>query len=203
MEADFSMKSSNSRIPEGLWFESGGTSRSKEEYMIYLIPGNPSLISFYEPFLSTLFDLLRTDVKNEAHPFHVGGFTLAGFGSGRQTELGNLKLPAGLRDQIRYTEELIKLGLDTHTYQDAVSKEQRGPKIILIGHSVGTYIALEILRRRAQGQNDLSKLNLVGAILLFPTVSEIAKSSRGLIATVCPDHSCHKIGSTKQLTFCM
>ena len=203
MEADFSMKSSDTRIPEGLWFEPGRTSRSKDEYLIYLIPGNPSLMSFYEPFLSTLFDLLSTGVKNEAHQFHVGGFSLAGFGSGQETEVGKLKLPAGLRDQIRYSEELVKLALNIHTDQDAVAEKQPRPKIILIGHSVGAYIALEVLRRRAQGQNDLSHLNVVGAILLFPTVTEIAQSTRGVISTVCPGYSCHRIGGTVKLTFCI
>ncbi|QSS55664.1 esterase/lipase superfamily domain-containing protein [Histoplasma capsulatum var. duboisii H88] len=66
-----------------------------------------------------------------------------------------------------------------------------GVKVILIGHSVGAYIAMEILRRHREGirQNGAfadtgvagigATMDIVGGILLFPTVVDIAQSSSG------------------------
>lgn len=71
-----------------------------------------------------------------------------------------------------------------------------GVKVILIGHSVGAYIAMEILRRHREGikQKGASAdtggagigatMDIVGGILLFPTVVDIAQSSSGRKLTV-------------------
>lgn len=71
-----------------------------------------------------------------------------------------------------------------------------GIKVILIGHSVGAYIAMEILRRHREcikqkgasadtgGPGIGASVNIVGGILLFPTVVDIAQSSSGRKLTV-------------------
>ncbi|KZF19146.1 hypothetical protein L228DRAFT_251239 [Xylona heveae TC161] len=61
-------------------------------------------------------------------------------------------------------------------------------KVILVGHSVGSYILLEILRRHKAAQP--AGIDIVGGILLFPTVTHIAKSPSGV-----------KIGSVLQLQY--
>ncbi|KAK7524252.1 hypothetical protein IWZ03DRAFT_20863 [Phyllosticta citriasiana] len=63
------------------------------------------------------------------------------------------------------------------------------PNIILVGHSVGAYIAMEIMRRwrenltvngSKEGEEDEEpKGKIAGAICLFPTVTHIAKSDSG------------------------
>lgn len=75
------------------------------------------------------------------------------------------------------------------------------PKVIIVGHSVGAYIAMEILRRhreRIQLQGHLNEhdddedaqierkidMHIVGEVLLFPTIVDIAKSSAGAKLTV-------------------
>jgi alpha-beta hydrolase superfamily lysophospholipase len=67
-------------------------------------------------------------------------------------------------------------------------KEQgaKDVRVILVGHSVGAYISLEIIRRlRAQGMagDDFEK-RVVGAVGLFPTVVDIARSESGMKAAV-------------------
>lgn len=176
---------SPTKTHEKIWFEP----QPKEEhdgskFVIYLIPGNPCLISYYEPFLSTLFSLLNDGPNVGTFSAHVGGYTLPGFESEPVDQSSGITLPASLKSQIRNTEDLIKVGLDNHIHQDAANKSSRPPKVILIAHSVGAYIALEILRRRTQGQNDLSKVNIAGAVLLCPTVVNIAQSAHGAIAIV-------------------
>ncbi|KAJ0294557.1 hypothetical protein COL922a_014166, partial [Colletotrichum nupharicola] len=62
------------------------------------------------------------------------------------------------------------------------SMTKSGPKVILIGHSVGTYMAMEILRRHRETHSEKSEqqnFDIVGGILLFPTVKDIAASPSG------------------------
>jgi len=66
-------------------------------------------------------------------------------------------------------------------------------KVILIGHSVGAYIAMEILRRHreeekmgdGEAEEEEGPFDIIGAVLLFPTVIDIAKSAAGKRLTVC------------------
>ncbi|KAJ5637178.1 hypothetical protein N7490_007057 [Penicillium lividum] len=67
-------------------------------------------------------------------------------------------------------------------------------KVILIGHSVGAYIAMEVLRRHREGIPDIescvseaffsstssgSSFDIIGGVMLFPTVKDIAHSPSG------------------------
>ncbi|KAI9714866.1 MAG: hypothetical protein M1820_000155 [Bogoriella megaspora] len=165
---------------QGLWFRP----RLKEpvdgdKYMIYMIPGNPCLMTFYGPFLSTLFSLLDSEASSRKFSAHVGGYTLPGFESTTGSRMGGVELPASLRSQVRHTEELIKLGHNNIVRQNTSSHDDRPPKVILIAHSVGAYIALEILRRRVQGQNDMLKIDIVGGVFVCPTIVDIAQSPQG------------------------
>ena len=185
MELEPLIEESPTKTAEGIWFEP----QLKEEYdggeyVIYMIPGNPCLMTYYEPFLSTLFSLLNDGASFRTFSAHVGGYTLPGFESEPVRQISGVTLPASLRSQVRNTEELIKIGLDNHIHQNAANKSTRPPKIILIAHSVGAYIALEILRRRAQGQNDLSKVDIIGGVFICPTVVDIAQSTHGAIVNV-------------------
>ncbi|KAH0542266.1 hypothetical protein FGG08_003293 [Glutinoglossum americanum] len=182
MDLEPLVKVSPTKTAEEIWFEP----RPKEEhdgseYVVYLIPGNPCLISYYEPFLSTLFDLLNDGENGRTLPAHVGGYTLPGFEPDPVAQMSGITLPASLRSQIRNTEELIEVGLDNHIHQNAAGEDACPPKVILIAHSVGAYIALEILRRRAKGQNGLSKVDIAGGVFICPTVVHIAQSAYGAI----------------------
>ncbi|KAJ5947883.1 hypothetical protein N7466_000898 [Penicillium verhagenii] len=79
------------------------------------------------------------------------------------------------------------------------SNLSRRGKVILIGHSVGAYIAMEILRRHREGKPDIqdllsvetrpgsgsvlsdspSSFDIIGGVMLFPTVKDIAHSPSG------------------------
>ncbi|PGH01988.1 hypothetical protein GX51_04920 [Blastomyces parvus] len=64
-------------------------------------------------------------------------------------------------------------------------RQRGGVNVILIGHSVGAYVAMEIIRRHRESNTLASKgdddgaMDIIGGILLFPTVVDIAKSSSG------------------------
>ncbi|KAJ5992257.1 hypothetical protein N7451_007981 [Penicillium sp. IBT 35674x] len=114
-----------------------------------------------------------------------------------------------LEDQIRFVHrKLVDLmDLNNNSTYDASQgqKTESGSfipapkrKVILIGHSVGAYIAMEILRRHREGIPDIetlpsetgpekglsessssSSFDIVGGVMLFPTVKDIAHSPSG------------------------
>ncbi|PYI00802.1 hypothetical protein BO78DRAFT_380348 [Aspergillus sclerotiicarbonarius CBS 121057] len=146
--------------------------------LVYFISGNPGLISYYHPFLTLLSDKLQSlSTKQEkAHAFHIHGHSLAGF----EVLPPNPPTPEhyhDVEDQICF----IQNQLDTFvqgTHTAATSK----PRVILMGHSVGTYIAMEVIRRHRERSSSSSApidFDIIGGVLLFPTVMDIAKSPSG------------------------
>jgi pimeloyl-ACP methyl ester carboxylesterase len=192
--------------------------------LIFFIPGNPGLISYYHLFLSLLASNLSSEDSTSDgrsngfssggkvgylqppfrydHPqVYIHGKSLAGFEiqtSVKTSEGGKLY---GLREQIEFVEK--ELENCVNRWQDLVSessvdepetenKRAVCTNVILIGHSVGSYIAMEILRRhrerRKKPSGDVNqpghRIDIVGGVLLFPTVVDIAKSPSGKILTV-------------------
>ena len=157
-----------------------------QDYLVFFISGNPGLISYYEPFLSRLH-LLRA-AANPGARFHICGHSYKGFEISPESNC--LDRPVGLEEQIRYQETLLYHHVERHT-------EIAGnpPKVILIGHSVGAYVLLELIRRHQETMDrkakegiDTEDPDLIGGILLFPTIAEIAKSPLGRFAKV--SHLC-------------
>lgn len=155
-----------------------------QDYLIFLIGGNPGLISYYEPFLSTLYDLLSSSSVSGSSQFYIYANSLVGFENATFADGTEALGPVGLPQQIKNTEDLIyaqiKLYLKENPHKNTV------PKVILMGHSVGGYILLELIRQHKeriedQGEGDF---DLIGGILLFPTIVNIAKSPLGIVASV-------------------
>jgi hypothetical protein len=141
--------------------------------LIFFVTGNPGLIAYYHTFLSTLHQLLsEKSRKQTAGVYHIYGQSLAGFEDDDQLP-SSKSAPWSLGDQ-------IAIQLQSLNRQKILSGPRKGQcydEIILIGHSVGAYIIMEMLNR-------LRKVSpspkVKGAILLFPTVVHLAKSTNGL-----------------------
>jgi hypothetical protein len=172
----------------------------KPTYHLFFIPGNPGLITYYKDFLKSLRLQLSvdTDCKTRDVKFHVLGTSLGGF------ELDHYKNacdpvrtapPYSLKEQVAYVERRIRqhvdrcheelpVDADTGYVKGEPSLRARKSNIILIGHSVGTYIALEVIRRlqerRREGAGKDANWGVVGGIMLFPTIVDIAKSPMGV-----------------------
>ncbi|KAL8867671.1 MAG: hypothetical protein Q9174_005511, partial [Haloplaca sp. 1 TL-2023] len=152
------------------------SSEKEQDYLIFHIPGNPGLIDFYDPFLSILHTSLSASSNAN---FHVYGHSLAGFSNGDKHSGASTQL-AGLGRQIEYVDDIL---------YDQVERiwdgTKREPKVILMGHSVGAYILLEIIQRhRKRVENkDVKDFDLIGGILLFPTITHIARSPSGMVAS--------------------
>ena len=153
----------------------GRISGDDQHYLIYHIPGNPGLIAYYDPFLSTLHALLSPSSTLPSANFHICGHSLAGFETTDQ-----LHQLAGLETQIEYVDDLLYEKVD-----EVRDRTRQTPKVLLMGHSVGAYILLEIIRRhRRRIEGGAKDFDLIGGILLFPTITHIARSPSGMVASV-------------------
>lgn len=168
------------------------------ETTIFFISGNPGLIGYYHPFLSLLSKYLtpknENDNGNDPPSFQIYGCSLGGFelndeknpsshGSKVQkSQSDDLDLDLDLEDQIRFVQGKLTTLMGNRSIA-ARSKQ----KVILIGHSVGAYIAMEILRRHREatsGEGEGGEFDIIGGAMLFPTVLDIAASASGRKLTV-------------------
>ncbi|KAJ5619199.1 hypothetical protein N7510_003183 [Penicillium lagena] len=153
---------------------------------IFFISGNPGLISYYHPFLSLLADQLTVSEGS-------GGFELPEDKIQTSNDRNPKPSPKvyGLEDQIHFVHGKLhtlvtansKTTLSQTRGADAAIATATAPprqKVILIGHSVGAYIAMEILRRHRETAGSKSaEFDIIGGVMLFPTVMDIAASPSG------------------------
>ncbi|KAJ5165109.1 Protein of unknown function DUF2305 [Penicillium coprophilum] len=158
-------------------------SPSDQKTTIFFISGNPGLIGYYHPFLSLLSKYL--DQPKERHSpsppsFQIHGCSLSGFeiNEHQPSPSQDNGIDLNLEDQICFVQgKLAALMADEPNLNGTVNSGTR-QKVILIGHSVGAYIAMEILRRHRE-ESPQSTFNIVGGAMLFPTVKDIAASPSG------------------------
>ncbi|KAH7360672.1 hypothetical protein BKA65DRAFT_449243 [Rhexocercosporidium sp. MPI-PUGE-AT-0058] len=144
------------------------TSSSTSHHLIFFITGNPGLIGYYNTFLHRLHNILVTS-QDPQNAFHIHGQSLAGF---VDTDTETRKTPYSLEEQI----EISLLALKSQRIPFGSKKDQHYDSLILIGHSVGSYILLELIKRLGKS----SPARISAGILLFPTVTHIAKSPSGV-----------------------
>lgn len=158
-----------------------------QDFLIFMITGNPGLIKYYEPFLSTLHNLLSSSSTAPSARFSIYGHSLAGFdlSKGEMREPDSL---VGLLDQIIKTESLLFKQVDRlQKAAVAAAVEEKPLKVLLIGHSVGAYILLELIQRHRKSVERFGlDFDLIGGILLFPTITHLAQSPQGMIYSVSP-----------------
>lgn len=166
--------------------------------LIFLTTGNPGLAEYYREFIDSLRDSLKTsdpNVRAEIVCHSLGGFEL-------QAE-PDRRTPLSLQDQVTFAQDRLESAVRQIQRDSSRSCAKDGPfPVVLIGHSVGAYILLEIIARRQQAQKQDaasdSDYKLIGGIGLFPTVVDISRSSNGRKAVV----SSRLVGrsNTKSLT---
>nr|Q8BVA5.1 RecName: Full=Lipid droplet-associated hydrolase; AltName: Full=Lipid droplet-associated serine hydrolase; Short=mLDAH [Mus musculus]BAC37539.1 unnamed protein product [Mus musculus] len=141
---------------------------SKPKQLIFIIPGNPGYSAFYVPFAKALYTLMKSR-------FPVWIISHAGFSvtpkdkkvlAAPQEESNAQKIEDvyGLNGQIEHKIAFLR----AHVPKDV--------KLILIGHSVGTYMTLHVMKR-------VLELPVAHAFLLFPTIERMSESPNGKFAT--------------------
>lgn len=146
-------------------------------YHVVFVPGNPGLVAYYHSFLTLLHEELKK-------------FTTASY-SVYAASLPNFSEDTGATQGLQQVITLVDNDIRTRSREWA-SKigDQRIAgrlKVILIGHSVGAYIGLELVRRwqgRRDSESDGVDADIVGFVGLWPTITWISKSSNGKIASV-------------------
>jgi len=159
--------------PSQISIHPSSTLPSASHHLIFFITGNPGLIGYYNTFLHSLHSILSTAQASQTI-YHIHGKSLAGFvDSATETRTA----PYSLEEQIEITLSALK----SQRVLSGPKKDQNYDSVILIGHSVGSYILLEIIKRLGKS----SPVRISAGILLFPTITHIAKSpSGGKISTL-------------------
>jgi pimeloyl-ACP methyl ester carboxylesterase len=170
---------------------SHATSSSTETlpHHIIFIPGNPGCIAYYQTFLATLHDTLNAASSSPTARYAVYGRSLRGFELNDASNHSSLSTrfkqgPWGLQAEIAFVEALIQTYV---TKLARPSPDVTKPKLILVGHSLGTFVIMEVLRRRNVRAKLLRKgewsadaqFEIVAAVQLFPTVVDIVASPNG------------------------
>ncbi|KAF9076097.1 hypothetical protein BDP27DRAFT_1211155 [Rhodocollybia butyracea] len=127
---------------ETLWWPN-----AEPKTFVFFIPGNPGLSGFYISFLSALYqNLSNICILAQSHLGHTEAAT--------STE-------SSLQSQVASAIEAF----------DALKKTFPTSKAIIIGHSVGSWISLQVLKARL---NEVDSL-----FLLFPTIANILDTPNG------------------------
>jgi len=140
-----------------------GSSGERFSMLFVIVPGNPGCIKFYERFSEVLVDNTNIPVWGISHTGHA------------MSECG-VRHPAveqcGLQEQIEHKIQYLNEEVFPAT-----------DKVVLIGHSIGCYIILQILDRMRSSEQKFFK-----SILLFPTIERMRVSPQGRTMTPALDY---------------
>ncbi|CAG8460942.1 5138_t:CDS:2 [Paraglomus brasilianum] len=145
-------------LTETLWWPGlrEKTNDPKGTLVLFIIPGNPGVIEYYKEFCDNIFRERKGKIEI------VGGHS---YGDHYQ---GNSRLYS-LQDQINHKiaifDELERKFTSEHGHNVA-------PRFILCGHSIGAYIATQLLRSRPDH-------GIIQVYALFPTLQHIHKTPNG------------------------
>lgn len=142
-------------------------SGTRPKLLIFIIPGNPGFSPLYVPFAKALYS--TTKRRFPVWIISHAGHALAPRGkkvlkSSEDPNAEEIKDIYGLHGQVEHKLAFLRT---------QVPKEM---KLVVIGHSIGSYFSLEILKHAPE-------LPVIHAILLFPTIERISESPKGKFAT--------------------
>ncbi|XP_073481433.1 lipid droplet-associated hydrolase [Aquarana catesbeiana] len=132
------------------------------EILFLVIPGNPGIVGFYRTFMQSLYCGF-----NKKYPVWA------------ISHAGHCSPPPGMdmSDDSVQTEDVFGLnGQIEHKLSFLQENIPADMKLILIGHSIGCFTILEMMKR-------LPGLKVLKSILLFPTIERMAQSPQGKIMT--------------------
>nr|XP_015212636.1 PREDICTED: lipid droplet-associated hydrolase isoform X3 [Lepisosteus oculatus] len=132
-------------------------SENTPEVLFLVIPGNPGIVGYYETFIQTLYNKLGQKypvwaVSQAGHCVPPDNMDMI-----EDTDTMVIKDVFGLNGQIEHKLAFLK----QHVPRDV--------KLVLIGHSIGCYIILEMMKRDPG-------LRVLKSVLLFPTIERMAHS---------------------------
>ncbi|KAF7949098.1 hypothetical protein EAE96_008268 [Botrytis aclada] len=158
-------------MPQQISYRPVSDSPDATYHLIFFITGNPGLIGYYSTFLSLLNDLLSSSSTKNSDTYHIFGQSLAGFETDDLPSESLHQNPYSLEQQIDLVHDCLveQINASSTPYKN----------VVLIGHSVGSYILLETLSKLIAPAAIPSISAVLSGILLFPTVTHISHSPSG------------------------
>ncbi len=130
------------------------------ERVLFIIPGNPGHPAFYEDVARRVFEATGRSV-------HV---VVCGFPShSRRSAAAQPRRRFTLAQQVHHQLQAVQWLL--RGTRDIVPLRTAAPQVMLAGHSIGAYTCVQLLQREPA---------LHGAILLFPTLSDMVRTPNGV-----------------------
>ncbi|KAL7861898.1 hypothetical protein SRHO_G00133390 [Serrasalmus rhombeus] len=131
--------------------------------LILIIPGNPGVVGFYKTFMWTLYQAF-----NRQYPVWSIGHA------------GHCAPPDSMdmvEDASVMEEDVFGLnGQIEHKLAFLSEHVPRDTHLVLVGHSIGCYIILQIMKRNPE-------LKVIKSVLLFPVIERMACSPQGQVMT--------------------
>lgn len=136
---------------------------------VILVPGNPGVVTYYQPFMHSLWQRLsQRDTSN----FHLHAVGIPG----HDFKSLNAHKRFGISDHVDFYVSYVK-----HIVW-AGEQQQTKPNIILLGHSYGSYLALKII------ENLPSNLyKHVTPVMLMPCMWEMGNCAGAVLRTFLQD----------------
>ncbi|KAK9783408.1 putative AB hydrolase-1 domain-containing protein [Seiridium cardinale] len=153
----------------------GNDTASSRDVLIFFISGNPGLIDYYTPFFESLRSLIDATPGLNSTRFHIYGQDLAGFNDEDHKPFDSQEPPRDVEYQVKNSLDVIS----SLRIESGSKKDKPFDDVILAGHSVGTYIGLQIFHRLLKDPSLAPHLHLKAGILLFPTIEHISHSRQG------------------------
>ncbi|EGR44202.1 uncharacterized protein TRIREDRAFT_70847 [Trichoderma reesei QM6a] len=167
--------------------------------LIYFVCGNPGLVHYYTVFLECLRGMLdelqdesEEDRRRNRTVYDIYGRNLLGFSDDdHEPFVRGSNEPWDLDGQIEgiyrdvAARRIPSSPSSSHQQSQEPVQEDQGQQgrpydlVILMGHSVGAYIALEVFHRHTKNPTHAPHLRLRHGFLLFPTLTHIAASPSG------------------------
>ncbi|QYT06220.1 hypothetical protein H0G86_013082 [Trichoderma simmonsii] len=152
--------------------------------LIYFICGNPGLVNYYAVFLDCLRGMLDAeDEGSGGTAYDIYGRNLLGFSDDDHEPFSASNEPWDLDGQIdgMFRDVASRTVIPDEAGAEGQEGEAARPYdfVVLMGHSVGAYISVEIFHRHMQDPSRAPHLNLRHGFLLFPTLTHIANSPKG------------------------
>ncbi|XP_055491366.1 lipid droplet-associated hydrolase isoform X3 [Leucoraja erinacea] len=136
-------------------------SRTSSKVLFLIIPGNPGIVCYYKLFMQILYKILipKYPIWAISHAGHC--IPPEDMEMMEDTELADV---FGLNGQIEHKLDFLR------------KKVPKDTKLVLIGHSIGCHMILEMMKQEPE-------LQVLKAILLFPTIERMAESPQGKVLT--------------------
>ncbi|XP_008299196.1 lipid droplet-associated hydrolase [Stegastes partitus] len=137
---------------------------SGHKVLFLIIPGNPGVVGFYKTFMQTLHSTFgyRHPVWAVSHAGHC--VPPASMDMVDDTSSAEDDDVFGLNGQIEHKLAFLRKHVPRET------------SLVLVGHSIGCYIILEMMKRNPE-------LKVLKAVMLFPTIERMAQTPQGKVMT--------------------